>query len=326
MTLLPATAGAWSQTIVGALRREYPNALRHVLRSADDNPTPREAHPAFYGCLDWHSAVEMHWALLRLLPSLDGAHQDAALAVLDEHLTPGNIRAEVDYLHSAPGFERPYGWGWALMLADAAVGSPWAEAMRPLAETLTQGFLAWLPGQQRPNRQGTHGNTAFALRLAWPWAQRLREAGRPELTEQITGAARRWYGNDRDYPASWEPGSNDFVSPALAEAELMALVLPPESARIWLTIALPELDGGCPPGLFRPVLDVDETDGQGAHAHGLNLHRAAAFRLLQRRLGANVHWERAAQAHLAASLPAVSGRDWMVEHWLAAFAVLATEA
>jgi len=49
-------------TILAAVQREYPNAPRHVMRDDADQVTPRGAHPAFYGCYDWHSAVEMHWA------------------------------------------------------------------------------------------------------------------------------------------------------------------------------------------------------------------------------------------------------------------------
>lgn len=78
--------------------------------------------------------------------------------------------------------------------------------------------------------------------------------------------------------------------------------------------------------MSRPVTGIDTTDGQAAHLHGLNLHRAACLRALQRRLGDSVVLERAAQAHLDAALPVVSGSDWMAEHWLAAYAVLALRA
>ena len=313
-------------TIIEALRREYPNAPRHVMTGPDDTPTPRAIHPAFYGCFDWHSAVEMHWALMLLLPELDDAGRAAAEAVLDEHLTEENLLAEADYLRSQPGFERPYGWGWVLALADAADGTRWSMPLAPLAAQVAAGFLGWLPRSPLPNRQGTHLNTAFALARSWPWATRLSQAGEPGLAEVITLTARGWYGNDRDYPAAWEPGGNDFLSPALAEAELMSLLLPADSFRIWLDIALPDLEAGQPPSLFLPVKGVDSHDGQAAHLYGLNLHRAACFRALQRRIGDSVVLERAAHVHVEASLALVTGSDWMVEHWLAAYAVLALRA
>lgn len=326
MTVLHELAPAFAATICDAVRREYPNAPRHVMIGPDDTPTPRAIHPAFYGCFDWHSAVEMHWALVLLLPDLDGAAHVRAERVLDEHLTEPNLAAEAAYLRQHPGFERPYGWGWLLALADAAHDTRWAEPLAELAATVSDGLVAWLTRSPLPNRQGTHGNTAFPLARAWPWAQRLAEAGDSTLADVITLAARRWYGNDRDYPAEWEPGANDFLSPALAEAELMSLVLPSERFVGWLEIALPDLVSGRTRVLLRPMTDVDSSDGQGAHLHGLNLHRAAVLRGLQRHVGDSVVLQRAVQAHLDAALPFVSGSDWMVEHWLAAYAVLALRA
>lgn len=326
MTVLSQVAPAFARTIVTAVRRQYPNAPRHVMTGPHDTGTPRQLHPAFYGCFDWHSAVEMHWALLVLLPELDAADRPAAEAVLDEHLTEANLQVERQYLIDHPGFERPYGWGWVLALADAAVGTRWAAPLVGLASVVTDSFVQWLPRSPLPIRQGTHLNTAFPLARSWPWAARLAASGDPALADAITLAARRWYGNDRDYPAEWEPGGNDFLSPALAEAELMGLVLAPDSFGLWFEIALPDLLSGATRNLLRPVTGIDSADGQGAHLHGLNLHRAACLRTLQRRLGDSLVLERAAQAHLDAALPVVSGSDWMAEHWLAAYAVLALRA
>ena len=326
MTRLGELAAVFAPTIIDAVRREYPNAPRHVMAGPDDLATPSQLHPAFYGCFDWHSAVEMHWALVQLLPELPPPLLAAAEQVLDEHLNAPHLAVEQAYLLANPGFERPYGWGWVLALADAAHGTRWAVPLAGLAGAVTDGFLDWLPRAALPNRQGTHLNTAFPLARSWPWATRLAQAGEPALAEAITSAARRWYGNDRDYPVAWEPGGNDFLSPALAEAELMSLVLPGTTYRIWLEIALPGLTSGETANVFRPVTDIDAADGQAAHLHGLNLHRAACLRSLQRTLGASVLLERAAEAHLDAALPMVSGSDWMVEHWLAAYAVLALSA
>lgn len=312
-------------TIAGAVRREYPNAPQYVLTGPGEIVSPRTVHPAFYGCFDWHSAVAMHWALLRLLPHLDGPERGRAEQLLDEHLTPANLRAETDHLVAHPAFERPYGWGWALALADAAGSTRWADAVRPLADRVTDGLLRWLPASPRPNRQGTHGNTAFALSRSWGWAQRLASDGDPSLLDAITLAARRWYGNDRDCPAEWEPGATDFLSPTLAEAELMGQVLPPPVFRSWLEIALPGLAEGHPACLFRPITGIDSSDGQAAHLDGLNLHRAAGFRAVQVATGDSLVLQRAVQDHLDAGLREASGGHWMVEHWLAAYAVLALE-
>src|SRR5690606_42162587 len=35
---------------------EYPNKTGQVLNDSTDLGTPKELHPAFYGCFDWHSS------------------------------------------------------------------------------------------------------------------------------------------------------------------------------------------------------------------------------------------------------------------------------
>ncbi len=326
---LRAVASGYAETIVEAIGREYPNHLRHMMSGPDDNPTPREAHPAFYGCLDWHSAVEMHWALVRLLRLVPSAlDEPAARAALDAHLTPEAIVGEVAYLEAHPGFERPYGWGWALTLVhelatwDDPDARRWSAAIAPMAGTIASGFRRWLPRATYPTRDGAHANSAFGLARALPYA-RLAD---PELAGAITARARDWYARDADYPAAWEPGGADFLSPALTEADLMASVLPDGEFAPWFEAFLPGLADGRPASLLTPALVSDPTDGQIAHLHGLNLYRAYALgRLADRldpadpRLGV---LRGAAGAHAAASLPAVTGEDYMVEHWLACYAVL----
>jgi hypothetical protein len=331
---LSDVAATYARTIIDAVRQEYPNAPRHVMRSADDRPTPRGAHPAFYGCFDWHSAVEMHWALVRMLRIVpDALPVEQVRAVLAEHLTADNLAAEAKYVADNPGWERPYGYGWALALAaelaawDDPDGKAWAANLRPLADVVTDTFLAWLPRVTYPERGGAHANSAFALTRSLPYARQLSEAGDPALVEAIGAAAVRWFAADIDYPAGWEPSGADFLSPVLTEAELIAeLASPAEAFPDWLALLLPGLADGRPESLLNPVVVSDPTDGQGAHLHGLNLHRAYGFGLLADRLDQadpRVAVLRAArERHAAQSLPAVVGEGWMVEHWLACYAVL----
>ncbi len=330
---LRRVASVYTDAILAGVRREYPNDLRHTTTGPDDRPTPRQVHPAFYGCYDWHSCVEMHWALVRLLRLIpDALDRDAAFSTLTAHLTQQALHQEAAYLRAHRGFKRPYGWGWALMLADElhawgqAEALAWASAMEPLAQTITDLTLAWLPKATYPSRDGAHGNTAFGLARSVPWARRLARGGDPRLLGAITEAAARWYGDDRAYPAAWEPGGADFLSPALAEAELMCETLDAASFLPWLDGFLPGLAEASPRPLFEPAVVSDEADGQIAHLHGLNLHRAFTWRRLSQALpaaDARVPLLRqAAAAHAAASLPAVTGADYMVEHWLACYAVL----
>ena len=332
-TSLEQVASIYAETIINSIQQEYPNQIQHMMMGPEDRPRPHEAHPAFYGCFDWHSSVEMHWALIRLLRMTPNAFDNTkAMAVLGAHLTQAALLQEAAYLRSRPRFERPYGWGWALMLVheitlwedEAAV--QWLATVRPLADVITELSLAWLPKATYPVRVGMHNNSAFGLARSVPWAQYLAEQGDPRLLTAITQAATQWYGEDQDYPAAYEPSGSDFLSPALTEVDLMGLVLEQEKFLGWLDTFLPGLSSGNPKSLFTPAFVSDASDGQLAHLHGLNLYRAFVWKHLNAILPADdqrrSYLEAGIEAHAQASMGAVTGSDYMVEHWLACYAML----
>lgn len=333
--LTPETASRFAGLALAHVTREYPHKLDHVLRGPADVRGPRDLHPVFYGSFDWHSCVHGYWLLARLLrrfPDLPEAPRIAGL--LDQQLTPELVEGEVAYLHEDPlrrGFERPYGWAWLLMLHaellrdESAAGRRRADALAPLAQAFAERFLAFLPKATYPVRVGTHYNTAFAVALAFEYAQ---AAGDDLLRDRLRTAALEWYWKDADCQA-WEPGGDDFLSPALMEAECMRRVLAPPHFAEWMDQFLPHIRAETPGSLFNPVRVSDRTDGKIAHLDGLNLSRAWCWRSLagtwpvddpRRRIA-----EFTADLHLRASLPHVAG-DYMGEHWLATFALLALEA
>ena len=326
-------AAVYAPAIIRAIQQEYPNQMQHVITGPEDRPTPRELHPAFYGCFDWHSSVHMHWALIRLLRLAPEAFdRAAALAVLDAHLSEAALSQEARYLLARRSFERPYGWGWALTLAHELAfwedepAQRWLSALHPLADAITELFLEWLPKVLYPIRVGVHGNSAFGLARSARWARYRANRGDDRLLSTITQAAIRWYGKDQDYPAHYEPGGSDFLSPAFTEVELMSLVLDRDAFLSWLDRFLPGLAEGKPASLFEPVQVSDPTDGQLAHLHGLNLYRAFVWKHLSEILPLNdrrkVQMRAAAVIHARASMDAVVGSGYMVEHWLASYAVL----
>ena len=322
MTDLRAAAPELAGTALRTVREEFPNGLYvHYRRPGDAPVRPRDRHPAFYGSYDWHSAVEMHWVLLRLLRlAPDAVPAGDVRAVFAEHWTPEAIAAEVAYFAGSPGAERPYGWAWALTLAEEAsswASSPdatddarrWATALAPLTDHFLGAFARWLPTATYPVRSGLHPSSAFGLLMALPAARRAGTA------DVFTDAARRWFGDDADAPLRWEPSGSDFLSPSLVEAVLMSVVLPDPAP--WLSRFLPA-------GVhLAPVPVTDASDGQTAHLHGLNLSRAWCLRRLAAVLpAARDDLLASAAEHAAAALPHVSGSDYMVEHWLAAYALL----
>ena len=324
-------AARFARIALGHVEREYPNKLDHVLRGPEDARGPRELHPVFFGSFDWHSCVHGYWLLARLLRRFpDGLAAGDIRSLLDRQLTPEKIAGELAYLQRplSAGFERPYGAAWLLMLQAELQSAPtaagWAAALRPLAEAFAGRLKAYLPKLTYPIRGGTHANSAFALRLAIEYAERCDL----DLAVLIRSRARDWFGADADCQA-WEPSGDDFLSSTLMEAELMRRVLPLEEFAPWFDAFLPRLAAGEPAKLFSPAVVSDPTDGKIAHLDGVNLSRAWCMRGLACALG-EADARRpllgaAAETHLEASLKAVEG-DYMGEHWLASFALLALEA
>jgi hypothetical protein len=305
-----------------------------VLTGPKDLASPRALHPIFFGSFDWHSCAHAYWLLARLLrryPAL--AETDRIRTLFAASFTRDNVAVELAYLgrpHTGT-FERPYGWAWLLMLAAelktlAREGTgDWWIALKPLAEAFVRRFLNFLPKANYPVRSGVHSNTAFALALAMEYAL---ACGDDALAHRVTSAARNWYLNDADCQA-WEPGGEDFLSPCLIEAECMRRILPAEEFAVWFARFLPRLNLREPRSLFEPVSVSDRSDGRIAHLDGLNLSRAWCWSNLAASFGAadqrNALMRDAAARHIEASIQHVIG-DYMGEHWLASFALLALEA
>jgi hypothetical protein len=318
MTLDLATASRFALLALGHVEREYPHKLDHVLTGPADAKGPRALHPIFYGSFDWHSCVHGYWLLARLRRALPELPERAAIDELfARKLTPENVASELAYLRrpSSRGFERPYGWAWLLMLA-AELRTQGSTVLAPLADAFAARFSDWLPRATYPIRAGTHANTAFAVTLALAYAD-------PPLATLLRDTAGSWFAGDRDCQG-WEPSGDDFLSPALMEAECMRRVLPSGDFEPWLAAFLPRLAARDPRTLFVPATVSDRTDGKIAHLDGLNLSRAWCFRGLAGAVepAFRATLLAAADEHLRASLPHVAG-DYMGEHWLATFALLA---
>jgi hypothetical protein len=305
---------------LACVHREYPNKIAHTLLSDADARPPRELTPAFYGCYDWHSAVHGHWMLARLarcFPNTSLAEQ--ARAALSRSITLDKIAAEVRYLE-APGraaFERPYGLAWLLQLsAELRVSqSALAHIIEPLETAAAKKLEDWLPKLPYPDRSGQHANTAFAIGLMMDWA---RVVGQPH--EKLPFASTvRFYNADRSGPIAFEPSGEDFLSPCLAEADLMRRVCTPQEFAEWLAAFLPDIPA------LRPVSSPDPSDGKLAHFDGLNLSRA--WMLFGIAMGLPDDDPRRlrllliADAHRDAGLAAVSATHYEGSHWLGTFAV-----
>jgi hypothetical protein len=314
--------------------QEYPNKIAHTMRSDADQGTPRSLHPAFYGCFDWHSSVHGHWLLARfarLYPDHNLAVE--ARAVLDSHLRPLQIAAEVDYLltEGRAAWERPYGLAWLLQLAmelrewrDAghADARRWADALVPLEEACVERLRSWMPKLAYPIRTGEHSQTAFAFGLMFDYA---RAAEDTVLVDLVTRTTRRLYSEDRNSNLDFEPSGQDFLSPILAEADLMRRVMSPPEFSTWLHEFLPGIPSNLEKGWLPTATVTDRSDGKLAHLDGLNLSRAWMLEGIVWGLPENdprrATLATAARAHRQEGLAAVTGEHYAGGHWLGSYAM-----
>jgi len=310
---------------------EYPNKIGLVYNSDAEVLPPRLRTPAFYGCFDWHSSVHGHWLLARLARLYPEAPYAADVrAALAQSLTADNIAGEVRSL-SSPGqtsFERPYGLSWALALADELSrfddpqGRQWAANFAPLAKLAGERLKTWLPKLAYPIRNGEHTNTAFGLALALDYA---RSSGDRGFADLIASRARDYYGKDVSCPLTYEPSGEDFISPCLAEAALMARVLPQKDYTKWLARFLPQVPRNGSTKWLPIGIVTDRSDPRLAHLDGLNLSRAWMLEKIASALPpadlrrAALH--ATAKAHADQTLPFVTGEHYEGGHWLGTFAI-----
>ncbi len=292
--------------------------------------TPRLLHPVFYGSFDWHSCVHSYWLLATMLRRFPDLPEGGAIRELFERaFTPENVAGEAAYLaRPASGtFERPYGWAWLLglqgeLFRHTGRDARWAAILSPLARAFVQKFAEWLPRATYPVRCGTHGNTAFALRLAFDYAH---AAGDDPFAGLLRSTALRWYESDADCQCR-EPCGEDFLSPSLVEVQCMGAALGTQEFRAWFARFLPRLQQGQPASLFDPAHVSDRGDGRIVHLDGLNLSRAWSWfeiaSLLEPENPVRSLARIAAERHLSTAMPRIRG-DYMGEHWLATYALLA---
>jgi hypothetical protein len=326
----PTAVSRFADLALSCVHREYPNKIGHVLNSEEDVAPPRELTPVFWGCYDWHSSVHGHWLLVRLARLYpDAGFAPAARAALEKSFQPSAVEAEVGYLEGAgrASFERPYGLAWLLQLAaelrqwDDPDARRWSAALAPLETVAAQRFRDWLPKLAYPIRAGEHSQTAFAFGLVLDWAEVAQEEGTRSL---VASRSKDLYAADRDCPLAWEPSGQDFLSPCLAEADLMRRVLPAEEFATWLAGFMP----GIPEdeeGRWLPVAVVtDRSDPKLAHLDGLNLSRAWMLEGIAAALPPGdlrrISLRAAARAHADAGLAGATGAHYEGGHWLGSFA------
>jgi hypothetical protein len=141
----------------------------------------------------------------------------------------------------------------------------------------------------------------------------------------LLSRARDFYLNDRNCPMAYEPSGEDFLSPCVAEADLMRRVLPAAEFSRWLRDFLPSLPTDGQGGWLAPGVVIDPADPKLGHLYGLNLSRAWMLHAIAQGLPASdprvAALIAAARTHTTAGMAGVTGAHYEGGHWLGTFAV-----
>ena len=234
-----------------------------------------ERDRAFYGCWDWHSAVNSTWAVVRIHKEFPDIPVSGLIREkLGDHLSTAAMAGEIEFFGQSRTFERPYGWAWLLYLYaelrtwEDENAQVWADNMAPLAQTFSERMVTYLGSLERPSRSGTHTNTAFALAMMLDYTRTVDDA---TLEEAIVTALNRLFGSDVQCPTAYEPWASDFLSPCLEEAALMADVLEPAAFIAWFDEFMPPVNSPSFLPLTMPVYtaggastesESDQADGE----------------------------------------------------------------
>lgn len=313
------------------IHTEYPNKPSNVVVDEASVRTPKEMHPAFYGCFDWHSSVHGHWMLIKLLKEFPGSSAEQRIREkLNQNLTAENLAAELAYFEEKQhkSFERTYGWAWYLRLAaelegwDDADGKRWRQHLVGLEKLLVQRTKDYLPKLSYPIRTGIHPDSGFGLALILDYARKMNDKS---LEQAIVKRAKDFYLNDTDYPTKYEPSGQDFFSSCLNEADLMRRVLNQDEFLKWFDKYLPTLAAGDGGNLLKPVKVSDVTDGYIVHLAGLDLSRAWCMQGILSALPDGDSRKKLLEASMADH--AKTGYEYVFsghyegDHWLATFAI-----
>jgi hypothetical protein len=298
-----------------AMLEKLADSIKTAVRKTDT------AYPVFHGCIDWHSAVHGHWALLRIAATTgtDDALADWVVAAL----TPDGIVAEAGYLRDHPQFEMPYGRAWFLRLAIE--DETWARrhqlespaALKTMADEVAQSLEDRFKTQPPTPNSREYGNDSWARVQLYAFYQ---HRGDDDGLKHVSAIVREHFLNSN---ASIRFG-DDFKRPEFFSrfgnwAYLIAHTQDGATLAEFLK-AHPIDDDELRP--VEPVAGV-------AHHLGVNWSRAWALRALARKTQDPQQRERFDQAYLAHVNAGMAEHEKAKDdyrnygHWVPQFAVYA---
>jgi hypothetical protein len=293
---------------------------------------------AFYGCFDWHSAVNSTWTMVAVLKQFPKIPVGPLIREkLKEHLAKRAIESEMEFFKTARNFEVPYGYAWLLKLYaelatwDDPEAKTWAENLKPMVQQFSKKLVEYYKDLPLPTRTGLHPNTAFSITLLLDYTEIM---GDKDLRETAIQTANRFFANDRACATAYEPQGTDFLSPCLAEADLMSRVMDREHFVPWLNAFLPPLYSPEFQPLTKPidVSGIKKEDLQAGKSHliGVAFSRGMALASIARALPADDPrvpvMRRLAIINGSSGFEALTAAGYFGSHWLATYGVMCSRA
>jgi len=314
-----------AKTPLNCIKKEFPHFV-YSISSLDSAKRPKEQHPIFYGCFDWHSAVHSHWSLIRQIRlSEDHPLESEITEALEENFSEEKVREEVAYFEDNEDFEKPYGWAWfmnlmaELYLWNDERADRWEDDLSPLEDKLLDLIERRFLEQKRPLRVGTHGNSGFALQRILDYS---KVKGKKQVEEKVKEKSLEFFLEDEDAPLEYEPIGWDFLSPTLVEADLMRRIVDEDEFLGWVKKFLPDLDNSA--SILKPI-DVELDELMKFHLVGLNISRAWCLSGISRELPEDHEYRKlfmdSAEKHAEAGLDQAFVKDYGGSHWLFSYAL-----
>jgi Protein of unknown function (DUF2891) len=299
---------------------------------------------AFYGCFDWHSAVNSTWMMVNLLkndPSIPVAQP--IRDDLEYRLEKSNIDGEIKFFNNLAGpganFEKPYGYAWILKLYgelkswDDPEGKRGAAVLEPMEVLFNKEFTDYLNSLNYPIRIGLHPNTALDMNFVLDYVEQTNDAA---MKKTIHDNAMRLFANDKHCPTQMEPVFGEFASPCLTEAALMSRVMAPADYAKWLDDFLPPVysedfsvyskDIDAEHGDNRDTTGTDEEGLPNSHLIGLNFQRAACLVRIARGLPPDdpriPAYLKLSQMASKAGFAKMGQGGYLVTHWISTYALM----
>jgi len=303
----------------------------HIVDAYDKNR-------AFYGCFDWHSAVNSTWTMVAVLKQFPNIAVGRLIQEkLKDHLDKKNIEGEMEFFKTAKNFEVPYGYAWLLKLYaelqgwDNPEARKYAANLAPMVQQFSKKLVGYFTDLPFPTRSGLHPNTAFSLGLVLDYTEIVSD---PPLREAAWKTANRFFLADKNCPTAYEPGGTEFLSPCLAEARLMSRVLDRPRVAQWLTDFLPAAYSETFKPLTVPVdvsgITKDDLLAGKSHLIGLAFQRAEAMMGIVNALPENDPrvpvLTRLAAINASSGFKALADAGYFGSHWLGTYAVMCSRA